>query len=143
LTGDAGLVVAAVPGPSNAISKLPFLLCVWDGYDLPDDFVAGDDWEAVAEQAEANCVVGMTDTTSKNLHQNLGWSVKMADRTIVPSIMHTSPEFGNSSFTCLNLIGSPFASKTPTLYSAGRFGADGILDGTRKVIRWVSRSFVK
>jgi hypothetical protein len=81
LAGDAGLVVAAVPGPSNAISKLPFLLCVWDGYDLPDDFVAGDDWEAVAEQAEANCVVGMTDTTSKNLHQNLGWSVKIADRT--------------------------------------------------------------
>lgn len=59
--------MTTVPRASNALSNLPFRLCFWHGSNLADDFVAGDDREAVSKQTVADSVIGMADTTGENL----------------------------------------------------------------------------
>ena len=63
--------MAAMPGSSNTVTDLPFLLRVRDGSDLTNKLMTGNNGKAVAEQSEANGVIRMADTTSENLDQDL------------------------------------------------------------------------
>lgn len=45
----AGAIVTAVPWPADAVADFPRFLRIRDSDDVADDFVAGDDGEAVAE----------------------------------------------------------------------------------------------
>jgi len=49
--------VAAVPWSTDAVAFFPSLLGRRNGSDLTDDFVAWDNWKAIAEAAKANYLV--------------------------------------------------------------------------------------
>ena len=47
--------MTTVPRASDSVALLPSLLRGWHSGNLTDDFVAWNDWEAVAEGAHADC----------------------------------------------------------------------------------------
>lgn len=49
--------LSTVPSPTDPVTDLPLRLGVWNGHNLTDSFMAGHDWELVAERGVLNRLV--------------------------------------------------------------------------------------
>ena len=64
--------MTAVPWRTDAVAFLPSLLRRWNGSDIADDFMAWDNWKAIAEATEANYLVRVTNAAGQDFDQDLG-----------------------------------------------------------------------
>ena len=68
----------AMPRPSNSVTDLPGLLCIWHSGDVAYNLMTGNDWKAVPEDAVLYGTVGMANPTGLDLDQNLFTSYRSA-----------------------------------------------------------------
>jgi hypothetical protein len=106
---------------SHPISSLPSLFSFSNNDDFSDNFVSGNDREAVAKSAVFDDMVRVANTTSQHLDQDLVAEISFDLNHHRPHSCgsHTSPGLGSSSLKCLKTRDCPLASKTAALYSVG------------------------
>ena len=77
-------IMTAMPGTSNGIAYLPFLLSVSNRHNFADAFVARNHGERVAEPTMLNHHVRMAHTTGEHFDENLDRRCQYGSQQLPP-----------------------------------------------------------
>lgn len=63
-------IMATVPRASDSVANFPSLLTVRNSGNVTNDFVAGDNWEAISKRSILDARIGVADAAGNGLNED-------------------------------------------------------------------------